>query len=49
MMTFRSEKDSSEFDFSRHIVTVNGEQFVFATIKEAWEFIYTKHPAQASV
>ena len=39
MLTFRTEKDGSEFDFTRHIVTVNGEQFVFATLHDAWAFI----------
>lgn len=33
----------------KHIVTINGEEFAFNSRREAFEFIYTKHSAQASV
>lgn len=47
MITFKTEKDGSEFDFTRHIVEVDGEQFVFAMFWDALEFIYSVHSRRA--
>ena len=46
MITLKTFKDGNGF-FTHHIVTVNGEKHVFATLREAWAFVFSTRCARA--